>query len=148
MFFSFHYEQDAWRAAIVRNSQQFPVKGALGRFSDAVDWEEVKKQGDAAIIRWINKQLQYTSVTVVLIGAETSTRRWVKHEIKQSIDRGNGLLGVRIHGISDATGKTSSPGSDPWLLKLHNFQIYDWIRDKGRVNLGSWIEQAWNDARG
>lgn len=140
VFFSFHYERDAWRAANVRNSQQFPVKGALGRFSDAADWEAVKRQGDAAIRRWIREQLQNTSVTVVLIGAKTSTRDWVKYEIEQSIDRGNGLLGVHIHNIEDSFKNTDSPGSVP--VKLQGYSIYNWYGDDGRAKLGKWIEDA------
>ena len=144
VFFSFHYERDAWRAAQVRNSQQFPVKGAVaaGRFSDAVDWESIKRQGRQAIQNWINNQLYGTSVTVVLIGTETSEREWVKYEIEQSIARGNGLLGVRIYGISDSLGKTSPVGSDPALLVQNRYPIYDWVWNDGRTNLGAWIETA------
>lgn len=144
VFFSFHYELDAWRAAQVRNSQQFPVKGAVtaGRFSDAVDWESIKRQGTRAIQNWIKGQLYGTSVTVVLIGAETSQRSWVKYEIEQSIARGNGLLGVRIHSIRDSEGKASVIGSDPALLVQNRYPIYDWVWNDGRTNLGAWIEQA------
>lgn len=142
VFFSFHYERDAWRAAQVRNSQRFPVKGAVaaGRFSDAVDWESIKRQGTRAIQNWINDQLYGTSVTVVLIGNETSERCWVKYEIEQSIDRGNGLLGVRIHKIENRFKQTDSLGSVP--VKLLGYPIYDWILNDGRTNLGAWIEDA------
>ena len=146
VFFSFHYERDAWRAAQVRNSQQFPVKGAVaaGRFSDAVDWESIKRQGERAIQNWIKRQLNGTSVTVVLIGAETSERCWVKYEIEQSIDRGNGLLGVHIHNIENRFKNTDSPGIVP--AKLQGYSIYDWKWNDGRTNLGAWIEQAAQEA--
>ncbi len=35
-----------------------------------------------------------TSVTCVLIGSQTANSRWVKYEIEQSIEKGNGLLGI------------------------------------------------------
>jgi len=75
-FFSFHYERDVWRAGQVRNSWVTQDRQAAG-FWDAAKWEEVKKKGDEAIKKWIDDQLKGTSVTVVLIGAETSTRQYV-----------------------------------------------------------------------
>ena len=38
---------------------------------------------------------------MVLIGAETANRPWVKYEIEQSIARKNGLLGIYIHRLKD-----------------------------------------------
>ena len=63
-----------------------PNREAAG-FWDAADWEKVKRQGDDVIKRWINKQLEGTSVTAVLIGAETSDRKWVRYEVKESHQR-------------------------------------------------------------
>lgn len=71
-FFSFHYKKDVWRANVVRNSWVAEGKEAAG-FVDAAAFEEVEKGGEDAIKRWINNQLDGTSVTVVLIGAETSS---------------------------------------------------------------------------
>src|ERR1017187_8146827 len=80
-FFSFHYERDAWRAGQVRNSWVTKDRESAG-FWDAAAWEEVKKKGNPAIEKWIDDQLKGTSVTVVLIGAQTSTREYVGYEIK------------------------------------------------------------------
>ena len=60
-------------------------------FIDAADFEKIKKQGDEAIKNWIDKQLEGTSVTVVLVGEKTYSSEWVKYEIKKNIERGNGL---------------------------------------------------------
>lgn len=76
VFFSFHFERDAWRASQVRNSGV--TKNDAG-FIDSVDWEEVKKKGDKAIKAWIDEQLKGTSVTVILIGNETSERKYVQY---------------------------------------------------------------------
>jgi hypothetical protein len=66
VFFSFHYKRDGWRVAQVRNSWVTkPDKEAAG-YIDAASWEELERQGDEAIKRWINNQLTGTSVTVVL----------------------------------------------------------------------------------
>src|SRR5947208_12023575 len=103
VFFSFHYQRDLWRVNIVRNSTVVEGVAAAG-FSDASLWEEAKRKGDAAIKSLIDKALDNTSVTVVLIGAQTASRKYVTYEIEQSIARGKGLLGVRIHNIKDKNG--------------------------------------------
>jgi hypothetical protein len=149
-FFSFHYERDVWRAGQVRNCDLIPTEDEYG-FIDSVDWESIKRQGDEAIELWINAQLQYTSTTAVLIGKETAERPWVRHEIVQSWNRGNGMLGVWIHNIRDQNRSTDVPGSNPFdQFRLSDntplssvCKTYDWIFDDGRNNLGKWIEDAY-----
>ena len=102
-FFSFKYK-DVSRAMVVRNSWVTQGKEASG-FIDAADFEEVKRKGDTAIKNWIDKQLEGTSVTVVLVGEKTCNSRWVKYEIKKSIERGNGLLGTHVTGTFFAESK-------------------------------------------
>jgi MTH538 TIR-like domain (DUF1863) len=148
-FFSFHYERDAWRAANVRNSGVLSDDDEYG-FIDAVDWEKIERGGDAAIKRWIQEQLKNTSVTAVLIGAETASREWVLYEIRESWKRGNAIIGVRIHGIKDQDSKTDSAGANPFdVIKLDNGKAlstvcntYDWVAEKGREHLGEWLEDA------
>jgi len=151
-FFSFHYENDVWRANIVRNSWVTKDSKEAAGFIDAADFEEVKKGGDAAIKKWIRDQLYGTTVTVVLLGSETSKREYVKYEIEQSYERGNGLLGIYIHKIKDKNGNTSSKGSNQFgeigkdkngnSVYFSTFPCYDWIDDDGYNNMGKWIEAA------
>lgn len=101
VYFAFHYRDVAsFRANVVRNSWVTKPDRDEAGFFDASLWEEAKKKDDDAIKRMINNALEGTSVTVVLIGAETSGRKWVKYEIKKSHERGNGLLGIYIYTIS------------------------------------------------
>ena len=92
-------------------------------------------------------------MTVVLIGAETSTREYVGYEIKQSYSRGNGMLGIYIHNMKDVYSRTDTKGANPlanwhvdrdgkktYLSEL--YPAYDWVNDNGYQNLGSWIEAA------
>lgn len=151
IFFSFHYERDAWRAGQVRNSNVVASEDEYG-FIDAADWESIKKKGNAAIERWIDDQLKSTSVTVVLIGAETASREWVQHEILKSWNRGNGVLGIRIHNIKDQDQKTDVAGRNPFddfklpdgTLLSSVCKTYDWVTDDGRKNMGAWADQAAN----
>uniref|UniRef100_A0A7C4JQB3 TIR-like domain-containing protein n=1 Tax=Thermodesulfobacterium geofontis TaxID=1295609 RepID=A0A7C4JQB3_9BACT len=114
VFFSFHYERDIWRVNVVRNSWVPKGNYINAGFIDAAEFEKIKRQGDQAIKRWIDEQLEGTSVTVVLIGAETYSRLWVRYEIIKSFDRGNGLLGVYIHNIEDSRGNKDIKGENPF----------------------------------
>ena len=156
-FFSFHYENDVWRANVVRNSWVTKPGSEAAGFVDAADFEEVKKGGEGAIKRWIEKQLDGTSVTVVLIGSQTNQREYVKFELSKSYEKGNGLLGIYIHQIKDRNGNTSAKGSNHFgeIGKDKNgnpvyfssaYKSYDWVDYDGYNNLGDWIKQAATDA--
>jgi hypothetical protein len=92
-FFSFHYERDVQRAAVVRNSSKLKPS-ITPEWIEASIWGSAKATGDAALQRLIDAALVGTTVTAVLIGAQTGSRRWVKYEIDKSIGRGNGLIGI------------------------------------------------------
>jgi hypothetical protein len=148
VFFSFHYERDAWRASQVRNSWVTKPDREAAGFWDAAEWEKVKKQGDAAIKRWIDKGLERTSVAVVLIGTETCSRKWVRYEIQKSHEKGNGIVGIHIHNLKDQDGKTDTKGDTDFgkVDGEHDFSelypTYDWVDNNGYENLGDWIETA------
>ncbi len=151
VFFSFHYERDVWRSGQIRNSWVAKPDRETAGFIDAASWEEVKKKGNDAIKKWITDQLNGTSVTIVLIGADTANRDWVIHEIKESYKKGNGLLGIRIHNIKDQNQRTDSMGDNPFdkLYIEENgvtkylsqiYPTYDWVNNDGYNNLGKWVE--------
>lgn len=140
VFFAFAYE-DVSRAMVVRNSWVTKGKEAAG-FIDAAEFEKIKKEGDTAIRNWIDKQLEGTSVTVVLVGEKTCTSKWVKYEIDKSIERGNGLLGIDISKIKDLQGNTSERcGEIP-----KGYKFYLWFNDDGYNKMGDWIEGAAKEA--
>ena len=136
VFFSFEYD-DVSRAMVVRNSAVIKGEEARGVI-DKADFEKVKARGDEAIKNWIDGQLTGTTVTVVLVGKNTCSSRWVKYEIEQSIERGNGLLGIDISKIKDLSGNTSERcGRIP-----QGYDFYLWNNDSGYENLGDWVEKA------
>jgi MTH538 TIR-like domain (DUF1863) len=149
VFFSFHYERDAGRAGVVRNHSVTKDGFQTAGYIDGVEWESIKRQGENAIKRWIDGQLQNTTVTVVLIGAETANRPWVRYEIEKSRERKNGLLGIRIHNIKDfRTQQTDFAGQDPFVsIGYQGVKVYDWVNDYGYANFPTWVEaaiQKWN----
>lgn len=153
VFFSFHYNNDINRSMTVRNSWVTQGKEAAG-FVDKAAFEQIKRQGDAAVHCWIDKQLEGTSVTVVLIGSETLNRPFVQYEICKSLQRGNAVIGVHISGIKDMrTLMTSSRGNTHTFIGYYNDSspayfdnvcdgIYDYTAQNGYANIGTWIETA------
>ena len=141
-FFSFHYKRDVSRASVVRNSSK--TKSNIDpEWIEAGIWEDAKTKGAAAVKKLISDALKNTSVTAVLIGAKTSERKWVKKEIKQSEERGNGLFGIYIHNIKDLTGKTDTKGTNPLPSQ---YATHDWVNGDGYNNLGSWVDDAHDEA--
>lgn len=158
-FFSFHYANDSWRAGQVRNigvvDGNIPV-------SDN-DWEKVKRGGDRAIARWIDEQLKYKQVVIVLIGSQTAARPWVKYEIERAWELKKPILGVFIHGLKNILGNTAHQGQNPFdkvydedgrPLSRHVYTynpapygdskaVYNAIK----ANLGYWVETAINQRR-
>ena len=114
VFFSFEYRKDAWRASMVRNMGKVDNSST---FSDN-DWEEVKWKSDTAIKKWIDDQMAMRSCIVVLVGATTSTRRWVKYEIEKAYELGKGIVGIRIDRLEDQNGEQTTEGSNPF------YQVY------------------------
>lgn len=110
VFFSFHYSRDVWRASQVRNMGK--VDGS-STFSDN-DWEEVRYKTDSKIKEWIDSQMAMRSCVVVLVGAETSTRKWVKYEIEKAMQLRKGIVGIRINKLGDCTGDQDREGSNPF----------------------------------
>lgn len=150
VFFSFYYDRDVRRVVQIRNSWVVRQKGEAQPFYDKAEWEEVKRTG---IEKWIESQLQGTSVTVILIGAETYDREWVRHEIKRSHELGKGILGVYIHNVKDPQFGTDTQGKNPldyWTVDKGGRQVtlselyrtYDWVRDDGYTNFPAWVEAA------
>ena len=142
VFFSFHYQRDIFRVNVVRNSGVVEGSAAAG-FHDASLWEEAKKKGEAVVKKLIDDALNGTTVTVVLIGAETANRKYVDYDIKQSLARGNGLLGIHIDQIPTPQNARDTRGRVPAGLTSAGAPVYDWDRSK----FGAWVETAFQEAQ-
>ena len=152
VFYSFHFQADAWRAGQVRNMDVTEHDAPL---SDN-DWEQVRRGGEAAIRRWIDRQMHGKSCVIVLIGEHTASRPWVRYEITKAWNDGRGVLGIYIHNLRNREGRQARKGANPLgKLKLgqrllseiapsydpkgfDSKDVYATIRD-GMV---SWVENA------
>lgn len=108
-FYSFHFDNDNWRAAKVRNIGKLEGNQVV---SDN-KWEEIKQGGNQAIQNWIDAQMNGKSCLILLIGSATAGRKWIKYEIKKAWEDGKGVLGIHIHRILDVNNRASSKGVNP-----------------------------------
>lgn len=153
VFYSFYYKSDITRVMTVRNRWVTYGNQTISGIIDHADFEKVQKQGDAAIKGWIDKQLEGTSATIVLIGAETLERPYVQYEIRESLNRGNAVIGVYINKIKNLQGETSSACPQHTVIGYYDngnpayfdevvSGIYDYVLDDGYSNLDVWVEDA------
>lgn len=136
-FFSFHYKPDVWRVWNVRNSWVVREADEDSRgFFDSSVFEASKKESDGALKTFLRKGIDNTSVTCVLAGTETWSRRWVRYEIVRSIIKGNGLLTVYIHGVQNKDKETSTKGANP----LAQIGLYRTARG---IFFAEWMNRKW-----
>lgn len=154
VFFSFHYQRDSWRVQQV--AQMGVVEGQ--QLLDGQTWEAVKRKGDQAIRDWIDRQMRNKDAVVVLVGAETASRRWVGYEIAKAWKERRPLVGIRINGLADRDKHTDPLGANPFAsvrlstggtlaanVPLHKptGSISDTVYACIRRDIGSWIDGAY-----
>lgn len=150
-FFSFHFDRDAWRTSQVRN---FGVVDGNKPVSDN-GWENLKRQGDRAVARWIDSQMVGCSCVIVLVGQESAGRKWINYEIEKAWNDGRALLGIRIHRLKNHDNTQDRAGLNPFERKVNgmslasNVRLYDPSRHNSkdtlaviRRDLASWVEEA------
>lgn len=139
VYFSFHYQDVIdFRANVVRNSGKFRQKGA--KFRDSSIWEESEEKQIKKIKSLIDDELKRSSVTCVLIGSDTYSRRFVRYELIKSFEMKKGQVGVGINWIKGKDGNTKFwPGENPFnylALKVSkDGKTIDFFEKKDR----SWI---------
>jgi hypothetical protein len=113
VYFSFCYKDvENFRVNVVRNSNKIAETGT-GYYDHSI-WEEAKNTSAESLKRLINKELNNTSVTAILIGSETYRSRWVRYEIVKSLEHGNKLIGIHINSIQDKNKQTQPNGQNPF----------------------------------
>ena len=159
VFFSFHYNRDAWRASQIRNMGKVDGQST---FCDN-DWEEVRYKSDTKIREWIDNQLSMRSCLVVLVGYETSERKWVKYEIEKAMELHKGIVGIRINRLKNSQGNQDNEGCNPFFnvitpsgYRLSNYvtlfksiyssseYVYNDIKDHIEDLIEDAIDNRWN----
>jgi len=149
VFYSFHYDNDVFRVQQIRNMGVVDGNEPVS----ANDWEQVKRKGDAAVEKWIDDSMKYKRCVIVLIGAATASRPWVKHEIKRAWELKKGLFGIYIHNLKDPRTGTCSKGENPFstwnignqsmanLVSCYDPTSWDAYGEISR-HLATWASQA------
>ncbi|MDZ7831790.1 MAG: TIR domain-containing protein [Desulfobacterales bacterium] len=150
IFYSFHFANDVFRVQQIRNIGSLEENKPVSENK----WEEIKQKGNPAIEKWIDENMAGRSCVVVLIGEQTSKRKWVKHEIKKAWKDGRGLLGVYIHNLKDPKTGKCNKGDNPFnqftfkdkngkvkTIPCKNPSPNDAYNDI-KKNLADWIEEA------
>lgn len=151
VFFSFHYA-DILLVSQIRNSWRIRPGADTQPFHDKAVWEKVQRESPNTIKSWIDTQLKGSSVTVILVGADTASRPWVKYEIESSIAQKKGIIFIDLGGMKTTQGYLYSSGVSPsaWTLTRTGrtlgsyYRTYNWVRDNGYQNMEAWIENAYN----
>lgn len=153
VFYSFHYDPDNWRVQTVRNIRAIEAQPKL----TSNEWETVWRKGQKAIQNWIDGQMIGKGCVVVLIGAQTASRPWVKYEITKGWNDGKGVIGIYIHNLKDSSQNQSRKGANPFAgIEMKDGRpmsdyvttydppyttstfVYDYIAE----NIESWTEAA------
>ena len=132
VFFIFDPDGDAGRAERIRGTGAVADADTEGFFTRA-ELDAAMRQGHEGLQRLIHAHLQNTSVTVVLIGAQTANLAWVRYAIDQSIEQRNGLLGLYIGHMKDEKGRTPTQGLKPIVPAGVDFPAYSWDGDRDRL---------------
>ena len=150
VFYSFHYANDVMRVQQIRNI------GALegNEPVSANDWEQVRRGGDTSIKRWIDENMKYKRCLIVLVGAETSERPWVKYEIEKAWNDGKAIFGIYINNLRCPRNGTSAKGKNPFdefsfqdgrklssVINCYDPGGYDTYNQIAR-NIGAWVNTA------
>lgn len=160
-FFCYDRLLDIQRAKRVRHRYEMKGGKVMG-FPKPDQWKKILARGNEAIRYWVEDQINFSDVTVVLIGANTHKDPVVRQAVTTCHQLEKGMLGIYIHGIRTDNGRTSPKGVNPFdcfcVVKGDQktalsqiYHSYDWIQDAGQFNLNQWIQKAaqaaWNPFR-
>jgi len=138
IFYSFHFDIDVMRVQQIRN-----IGVIEGNTPVTVnEWEDIKRQGKTAIESWIESNMKFKSCVVVLVGAETARRPWVKHEIQKAWELRKGIVGIYIHNIRCPRNGISIKGRNPFeQFTVNGTKLSDIVKcyDPSTTNAYGWI---------
>lgn len=84
--------------------------------------DPVDSKNEQYIAAKIKEQLSGTSVTVVLIGKDTANSDWVAKEVAWSLEKGNGILGIRLEDGCETPKALTDCGAEVIEWDPHSFE--------------------------
>lgn len=154
VFFSFHYQRDIFRVQIIKNHHITKGSYTQAGFFDGSLEEKAKTLGDKAVKNLIDRGMVGSSVLCLLIGHETSTRRWCYYEILRAVSEGMGVFAIRIHQlkkplrnsfsglmIGGGGGEADLPGANP--LQWIRYHTTDFLKYTPQIQ---YRDTGWQNA--
>jgi hypothetical protein len=150
VFFSFHFGNEVMRVQQVRNIGAIESNTPIS----PNDWETVKRGGEASIKRWIDNNMKYKQCVIVLVGAETADRPWVRYEIEKAWNDRKPIFGIFIHNLRCPRTGICRKGKNPFetfnfkdgrklssVVSCYDPSSYDAYNDVAR-NMDAWVNTA------
>ncbi len=112
--------------------------------------EEIWSDDPEYIMRRIREEyLTGTSCTIVLCGRETPWRKFVDWEIKATLDKQHGLIGIALPSVLKSNGKVVVPHRffDNFYSGFAHWLTWDQLLTDGRANTSA-LQQAVELANG
>ena len=149
VFISYHHGDDAEvKAFLLKWSVQekvFTAKGLGLRFADDI----INSDNAEYVMSRIRQLYLYdTSVTIVLLGKCTHSRRYVDWEIKSSLRQEknglpNGVMGIILPSLG-SSAILPPRLAENWTNNHVNCYARFWIAPRSAAELRGWIEDAFN----
>ena len=136
VLFVFDVEHDAHRVGQIGDMPTVVVKKLL---SDETQWARIRTKGDQTVQKLMDKAIDQTTATVVLIGGHTDKKDYVRCCIRETIRKGHPLVGIQIHHLEDEQGRVDNPGPKPARIKSSGFNVYKYVNAAALVQR---IEEA------
>ena len=104
-----------------QHRDQIKAKGFnLMRYNKSLDFDfvgrhlldPVNSNNNDYVTRKIREQLTGSSATVILIGKDTADSDWVAKEIQWSIEKGNGIVGIKLDADAAIPSELDDSGAE------------------------------------
>ncbi len=153
VYFCFNYEEDLESARIVKNNWVMNGLIDLGFYKDE-EYNSIENYNYNDLCRLINRKLEDTSVTIVLVGEHTLDNPIVKYEILKSYEIDNAIIAIDINHIINNDRHKPKIEVNPHK-KIGEFfdntpiyfdeicdEYYDYLMDDGFQFMGKWIDKV------
>lgn len=133
LFISHHHGDDAHvdKFTNIMRKAEYDVRNSSVRMKPAnerrVEKGHVK---DETIKRLLRMKMRWASTVVVLVGPKTHTRPWVNWEIEQASRLGKRIVGVYLHGGTEANVPEALESYAHALVKWSSKSISEAVEDE------------------
>ena len=138
-FFCFDYQDTIdMRVNIVNNQWLSDSTRESKGFIPQEKWFRAQQLGDEAIQSILDEEIVDSSVTILLIGTDTFSKKWVRYCIFKSLSLGHRVIGVHINSIQAKDNEIKELGMNPF-----DFMAIKYSEDGTEVELIEKVSGNW-----